>query len=156
MLPIDRDAYLRYSFELKPAEIELRASFLDWLPDEITDCQEMKLESIRVLNSLVYQARKLLINRQLIDEERVQMMKFCIYASIYALAAEKQFPKNKIEAMEKFKAKFKELQDPLYFLHLKVNKTSKISDEDVFKAYDFLQGLDKLIYSRYKFFFGGE
>jgi hypothetical protein len=38
MLKIDREDYLRYSFSLKPREVELRNFFSDWLPDQIIDC----------------------------------------------------------------------------------------------------------------------
>jgi hypothetical protein len=37
-LSIQKAEYLRYSFELKRREVELRALFADWLPDSIIDC----------------------------------------------------------------------------------------------------------------------
>jgi len=108
--------------------------------------EDLKLEAVRVINSLLYQARKLLINRELIAEERVRMMKFCIYAVLYALAAYEIYPKTKVEAMKTFKEMFPELPDPQGFLDSKVHNASDISDTEIQHAYEFLVRIDQLIF----------
>lgn len=112
--------------------------------------KDMRLEAVRVLNSLVYQARKFLINKELRVEERIILMKFCIYAALYALAANQIYPPTKKEAMKLFKEKFPNLPDPSYFLHIKVKTSSNISDADVHKAYDFLVKLDVELFNQFK------
>lgn len=111
------------------------------------DKKELHLEAVRVINSLLYQARKLLINRELVTEERVRMMKFCLYAVLYALASENVYPKNKTEAMRIFRSMFPELSDPERFLNNKVLHTSTISDEEVHLAYEFLVQIDEQIFN---------
>lgn len=110
---------------------------------------ELALEGVRVINSLVYQARKILINRPLNTEEKIRMMKFCIYAVLYALAMNKLFPKTKLDAVKKFHNIYPDLQDPLFFLNAKVSTPEDISEEIVYNAYRFLLKLDRYIFELY-------
>ncbi|MDR3582181.1 MAG: nucleotidyltransferase domain-containing protein [Candidatus Pacebacteria bacterium] len=110
---------------------------------------ELELEGVRVISSLVYQARKILINRPLNAEERIRMMKFCIYAALYALAMYRRFPKTKIDAMKDFHDIYPDLQDPLFFLKAKISASEDISDEMVYNAYRFLFKLDQCIFELY-------
>ncbi len=110
---------------------------------------ELALEGVRVISSLVYQARKILINRPLNTEERLRMMKFCIYAVLYALAMRQCFPKTKMDAMKNFREIYPDLQDPLFFLKAKVSASDDISDEIVYNAYRFLLKLDQHIFELY-------
>lgn len=111
---------------------------------------DMQLESVRVLSSLVYQARKFLINRELKVEERIILMKFCIYATLYALAANQIYPPTKKEAMKLFRERFPDLPDPSHFLHAKVKTMFDISDVDIQMAYDFLTKLDVKLFNQFK------
>ncbi len=110
---------------------------------------ELALEGVRVISSLVYQARKILINRPLDTEERIRMMKFCIYAVLYALAMHQRFPKTKMDAMKIFHDVYPDLQDPLFFLEAKISAPEDISDEIVYNAYGFLLKLDQHIFDLY-------
>ncbi len=67
---------------------------------------ELKKEAIRVVNSLLYQSRKLLINRNLNQQEKISLMKWCIYAVLYALSFKEIITKTKIEAWRSFQATF--------------------------------------------------
>jgi len=110
---------------------------------------ELQLEGVHVINSLVYQARKVLINRALDIEERNRMMKFCIYAVLYALAMHSRFPKTKTEAMKIFCDIYPNLQDPSLFLRTKITARGDISDEIVYNAYAFLLKLDQSVFEFY-------
>ncbi|HUC31370.1 MAG TPA: nucleotidyltransferase domain-containing protein [Candidatus Paceibacterota bacterium] len=110
---------------------------------------ELELEGVRVISSLVYQARKILINRPLNSEERIRMMKFCIYAVLYALAMHQYFPKTKMAAMKNFHDIYPDLQDPSFFLETKVSASGDISDEVIYNAYGFLLKLDQHIFELY-------
>jgi predicted nucleotidyltransferase len=118
--------------------------------DTPTTSESLELECVRVINSLVYQARKLIVNRELTTEERVRMMKFCIYGTLYALAFQKKFPKTKTEAMKEFNVIYGEKMDPTPFLANKVYSTNTIPDTVVHEAYNFLEKLDHIIFESYK------
>ena len=109
----------------------------------------LDLECVHVVNSLVYQARKMLVNRPLTTEEKVRMMKFCIYAVLYALATHQLFPSNKTEAMKEFHGLYGDDMDPKDFLLNKVFSTESISDAIVHQAYNFLEKLDHIIFAAY-------
>ncbi|MEI7463376.1 MAG: nucleotidyltransferase domain-containing protein [Candidatus Taylorbacteria bacterium] len=48
--------------------------------------RDLQLEVVRVISSLNYQARKLLVNSNLSNKDRITMMKWCIYGVMYYLA----------------------------------------------------------------------
>jgi len=112
--------------------------------------EDIKLESVRVINSLLYQARKLLINKKINHEEKIRLMKFCIYAVLYALASKNIYPKTKEEALKIFSTKFKLKIKPVIFLNKKIVGPDKIYKNDLTKAYIFLSELDKELYNQYK------
>lgn len=112
--------------------------------------EEMRLESVRVLNSLVYQARKCLLNRNLAAEERYIFMKHCIYASMYALAAKGIFLKNYSDILDEFHKQFPELPNPNKFANKKIGEISDITEEDVQKSYAFLKNVDVVVFEIYK------
>jgi len=111
--------------------------------------KEQRLESVRVINSLLYQARKLIINRELNLEEKARMMKFCIYAVLYSLAFVGVYPYNKREAMVKFSDHYQTKIKPKNFLELKSSQLKNIKKQHIDEAYKFLSELDKIIYKKY-------
>lgn len=117
--------------------------------DEI-DNYEMLKEAVKVINSLNYQARKIMINRNIEDKEnKILMMKWCIYGSLYALASRGIYPKDKRTALQTFYDVFEPPINPEKFLKIKVERTENITLEDVEVAYEFLTYLDKKIFSDY-------
>lgn len=113
------------------------------------DEQLLQLEVVRVLNSLVYQARKYIINSSLERKHVVQILKWCIYAVQYSLAFKNVFPGSKTEAMKVFKEIFVTKTDPEKFLVLKVGQ-GKISTGNISDAYEFLCEIDNLVLEEWK------
>jgi predicted nucleotidyltransferase len=120
-----------------------------FVTDQI-DLSQLLAEAVRVINSLNYQARKTLINSQLQDADKINLMKWCIYGSLYALASRNIFPANRKMALEKFYEVFNPPINPEQFLHIKVNRPNEINDEDIQVAYDFLTYLDQKIFQDYE------
>ena len=110
---------------------------------------DMLLEAVRVVSSLNYQARKILSNKELNAENRVVMMKWCIYGTMYVLAARGCFPSGRREALQIFNERFKPEINPEVFLDIKINRPDKITMVDMKKAYDYLTYLDNVAYSMY-------
>ncbi|MDD4984041.1 MAG: hypothetical protein PHH82_04375 [Candidatus ainarchaeum sp.] len=110
---------------------------------------EIIIEAVRVINSLNYQARKLLINKNLDQDGRILMMKWCIYGALYALATKEIYPLDKKTALKAFYDIFEPPINPEKFLQIKVNRPINITDEDVEVAYEFLTYLDKRIFQDY-------
>lgn len=114
------------------------------------DNYEMLKEAVKVVNSLNYQARKIMINKDIDDKEnKILMMKWCIYGSLYALASRGIYPKDKRTALQTFYDVFEPPINPEKFLKIKVERTDAITLEDVEVAYEFLTYLDKKIFSDY-------
>jgi len=112
---------------------------------------EMLKEAVKVINSLNYQARKIMINRNPEDDEnKVLIMKWCIYGSLYALASRDLYPKDKKVALQTFYEIFEPPINPEKFLHIKVSRPNNITLEDVEVAYEFLTYLDKKIFEDYQ------
>jgi predicted nucleotidyltransferase len=119
---------------------------------EKIDIGQILTEAARVINSLNYQARKTLINSDLKDNDKILLMKWCIYGSLYALASRGVFPSDRKSALQKFYEIFKPPINPERFLHIKVNRPNEISREDLEMAYEFLTYLDKRIFEDYENF----
>lgn len=117
---------------------------------ESMDQEAIMLECVRVINSLVYQTRKALINRELAEAEKYRILKFSIYAAVYALAAKGIFPETRTQIFDRFKKEFSALEDPSAFLHLKTTKGGKTADKDILKAYKFLKEVDGAVYKIYQ------
>ena len=111
------------------------------------DANEFRKESVRVINSLLYQARKLFINRELTKKEKINLMKWCIYAVLYALSFKGILPKTKKEALQVFGKHYSIEIDPMLFLEAKVN--NNVTDDLVQKAYKFLSKLDIIVFEEY-------
>jgi len=110
--------------------------------------EELKKESIKVVSSLLYQARKLLINRDINQGERITFMKWCIYAVLYALSSKGIVTKTKTEALELFPEYYSLDINPIIFL--KAKKENNISDDLLEVAYKFLLQLDNKLFEDYK------
>lgn len=115
------------------------------------DIDQIKLfeESVRVINSLNYQARKLLINSDLSNGKKIQLFKWCIYGSLYVLATHGIYPSDRRKALMVFTKSFRPPIDPTYFLNLKLTNPVHIKDADIRKAYKFLTYLDELVFKDY-------
>lgn len=112
------------------------------------DEKELKIESVRVINSLLYQSRKLIINRDLNNFERINLMKWCVYSVLYALSFKGIITKTKTEALEVFLDHYDLGIDPLVFLRAK--QENNVTEDLVKKAYSFLNDLDKTLFEEYK------
>lgn len=111
---------------------------------------DILLETVRVVSSLNYQARKIISNKELNMENRVIMMKWCIYGTMYVLAARGCFPSGRREALQIFNEQFAPEINPEVFLDIKINRPDKITMDDMKKAYDFLVYLDNVAYTMYE------
>lgn len=110
----------------------------------------MLREAVKVVNSLVYQSRKLIVNRKLNNVGKILMMKWCIYASLYALASKGVYPKSKKSALSVFNKYFDTPINPEIFLYLKIGNIKEINMNDVAKAYDYLNYLDRNLFAEYE------
>lgn len=110
----------------------------------------MLQEAVRVMNSLIYQARKLIVNRRLNNVSKILIMKWCIYASLYALASKGIYPKSKKNALVVFNKYFDSPINPEKFLYLKVNGAAKINLNNIVDAYNFLSYLDRKLFTEYE------
>ena len=114
------------------------------------DHEKMLEEAVKTISSLNYQVRKMLTNKKLTTENRIIIIKWCIYGTIYILAALDIFPKSRGEALTVFNEKFHPKINPEIFLQLKTSQTHKINQEHLRLAYDYLVYLDQLIFKIYK------
>lgn len=120
--------------------------FQDAAPDHTT----MTTEAVRVVNSLNYQARKMIANSELDAKNRIVMMKWCIYGTIYVMAALGWFLESRRRTLSEFKRRYNPPIDPLMFLDLKIGPSAKITDEHLEMALDYLSYLDRLAFKIYK------
>ena len=119
---------------------------------EVVDTKRMLVEAVRVINSMKYQARKMLINKDInASTNKILLMKWCIYSSLYVLASRGEFPIDRREAVSRFAELFNPPIDPKIFLHIKITRPDNITDEDVRAAYEFLVYLDKMIFEEYTY-----
>lgn len=116
------------------------------------DKGDFYLEAVRVISSLNYQARKLLINKELNEVNKILMMKWCIYGVLYALASIGEFFRLKSDALKRFNKIAQLPINPVEFLKIKVERPGKINYKDLEKAYKFLTFLDMWIFQKYKLF----
>ncbi len=112
--------------------------------------KEMCLETVRMVNSLLYQTRKIFINGEINCENKLKVMKFCIYAVLYSLAFVGLYPESRKEAFQLFKKYYKTKIDPICFFDAKVERTNEITNIDLKNALEFLGELDSKIYKLYK------
>ncbi|MEM4263666.1 MAG: nucleotidyltransferase domain-containing protein [Candidatus Woesearchaeota archaeon] len=110
--------------------------------------EDISLEAVKMLNSYVYQLRKLMINTTESIAEQRKAANLCIYACQYALAAKGMWPLSKEEATKKIHTQFVLSKPGTYFL--KYKKTNKFGPEIIPKAYQFLQELDKQVFQLYE------
>jgi hypothetical protein len=110
---------------------------------------DLKLEAVRVINSLLYQTRKLLINATITRAERLLLLKWCLYAVLYSLAAKDVFPSSKSEATDCFEREYPALPSPRVFLSLKRANASGFSRSTLATIYSFLSALDAVVYDDY-------
>jgi len=110
---------------------------------------DLRLEVVRVVSSLTYQARKMLINSNLSTRKRITMMKWCIYGVMYYLAFWEMYPKTRKEAMQRFHQISAIKTDPNIFLEHKSEHPENIKISDLNIAYDFLSELESLALKEY-------
>lgn len=121
-----------------------------YFQDLVLDREEMFLEAVRVISSLNYQIRKMLVNKPLNIENRVVAMKWCIYSVMYFLAANDCYPRGRAEALEIFDKKYHPPIHSRIFLDLKLKSPDKITDEDLELAFDFLAYMEESICQLYQ------
>lgn len=108
---------------------------------------DIKLECIRLLDSYVYQTRKIMINKGMSYNNKISIIKSCIYATYVSIAFIGKFPKTKETNFGLFIKYFKGFGNPVRFLHIKRN-LSQISHNDIDDAYTFLSRLDNELFLR--------
>lgn len=107
------------------------------------EIKDMQIEAVRMLNSFAYQSRKLIINKDLNNtENRLLLVKWCIYGSLYLLAGKGLFYNSRKEGLSQFTNVIKTNTDPMCFLYIKINRPKMITDEDIELAYDYINYLD--------------
>ena len=107
------------------------------------EIKDMQIEAVRMLNSFAYQSRKLIINKDLNNtENRMILVKWCIYGSLYLLAGKGLFYNSRKEGLSQFTNVIKTNTDPMCFLYIKINRPKMITDEDIELAYDYINYLD--------------
>lgn len=121
---------------------------------EGVDQDDLRLEIVKVTSSLVYQARKMLINAELGLKEKVTLMKWCIYGVMYSLAFWGIYPDTKEEAVQVFQKRFNFKIKPLMFLKNKTKNPHGIKKADINSAYDFLLELQSTILNEYRNIYG--
>ena len=115
------------------------------------DERDMQDEAVRMLNSFAYQARKMIINKDLNNaENRLFLVKWCIYGSLYLLAGKGLFYNNRRDGLSQFTTEFKSDIDPMCFLQMKIDRPEMISDEDIELAYNYINYLDTCAVSMFK------
>jgi predicted nucleotidyltransferase len=112
---------------------------------------EIRNEAVRVIHSLHYQTRKLIMKGDINNEQKLSIIKYCLYAVMYALAFENIFPASRMIAYQSFTKDFNFSKDPMNFLNIKLNNPFEITDSNILEAYSFLANLDDEIFNRYKF-----
>lgn len=121
-----------------------------YFQDLILNHEEMLLEAVRVISSLNYQIRKMLVNKSLNTENRVIAMKWCIYSVMYFLAVNNCYPNGRAEALEIFDKKYSPPISSRIFLDLKLRSPDKITDKDLNLAFDFLAYMEEFICQLYQ------
>ncbi len=135
----NRSAFIQKELAMSGVAIIGENPFLDYEVEQ----NEMQIETVRMLNSFAYQARKMLINKDLQkNENRIFMIKWCIYGALYLLAGEGYYFKNRKEGLECFPKVFDTHINPVEFLNIKVCHAIDISINDIERAYEFLSFLD--------------
>ena len=142
----NRAEYLKKELELYGVAIIGKNPFIDIQLDP----EELYKEAVRVINSLNYQARKLYINSELKNKDRILFIKWCIYGALYALASRGIFPPDRKIAMRRFRQIFKPKISPEKFLRIKLRNPEEITNKDLNIAYSFLSYLDKRIFTDYQ------
>lgn len=113
--------------------------------------RDMQIEAVRMLNSFVYQARKMIINKDLNNaENRLFLIKWCIYGSLYLLAGKGLFYSSRREGLSQFVKEIESDIDPMCFLHMKIERPEMISNDDIETAYNYLNYLDTCAISMFK------
>lgn len=115
---------------------------------------DLRLEVVRVISSLTYQARKMLINSNLNTRKQITMMKWCIYGVMYYLAFWEIYPKTRKQAMQSFHKMFCFKINPSIFLEHKSGHADNIKISDLNNAYDFLSELQSSILKEYRKIYG--
>lgn len=106
--------------------------------------EDLQTESVRVINSLLYQTRKTLINSSLSPEQRINIMKWCIYAALYALSFKGIISKTKREALDLFNKHYHFAINPTVFLEAKIH--NQVPDSLIQEAYLFISQLDAFLF----------
>ena len=112
--------------------------------------KEIELEALRLINSALYEARGILANENVKYEQKIRIIKSCIYATDYALAFFGKYQAKRKETFDLFHPLFKTKINPVYFFDIKTKRIKNISKSDLNKALDFLSELDEKVYAMYK------
>lgn len=114
------------------------------------DRKEMLLEAVRVISSLNYQIRKMIVNKILNTENRIIAVKWCIYSVMYFLAANNIYPNSRAEALKIFDEKYQPKIKSKQFLDLKLQKPDEITDKELNLTFNFLSYMEELICEIYQ------
>ena len=135
----NRSLFIQMEFAMTGVVIIGNNPFKDYYFDK----EKMLEEAVKMINSFNYQARKILINK-------ILLIKWCIYGALYALAAKGYYYENRRDALRHFTENYRSEINPEEFLDIKMTHADKISLNELSRAYEFLQLLDKLIFAEYE------
>jgi predicted nucleotidyltransferase len=110
---------------------------------------DIQIEAIKVIDSFVYQTRKIIISRDLNVLDRISIIKFCIYATYYSLAFKNVFPEERANSFNEFRKYFRTRCNPILFFNLKKNRYKNITNKDLALAYNFLLELDHILFKEF-------
>ncbi len=115
----------------------------------VLNTHDLRLEAVRGINALLYETRKLLVNKRVTQTEKTSVIKWCLYAMIYALGAHNIFSASKKRGVLLFEREYPEIMSPKRFLTLKRLGAKGLTRADLCLAHDFLSKLDRTVYAEY-------
>ena len=120
---------------------------------ELPSLREIRLESIRLINSWAYTVRKILVNKGDINPAIKDALRFSIYSTQYANASNGNYPLSTSDSIKKFKNDFKDFGPSKNIDQILKWKTENVITADKEKVYstclDFLEKLDEYLYDKF-------
>lgn len=113
------------------------------------DINDLRLEAVRGINALLYETRKLIVNKRFTQTEKTTVIKWCLYAVNYALGARKIFVGSKKKSVLLFEREYPEIMSPKLFFTFKRLQARGFTRAHLHLAHDFLSELDRIIYAEY-------
>ena len=137
----NRGVYIQKEMELY-GQIVHGESFFD---STFYSRDDLKNECIKVIHSLKYNARKILLQEPLSFQQKKNIIKFCLYSVGYALAFMDIYPEKRALLFSKFDEIFNLNVKAVDLLQIKMNNYNIDDNEIIATAYDFLCEIENKI-----------